>query len=210
MIMQDWTQSGAGRAADTDAQRDPAGTVPDPPRHPPAADDSADWDELTPVETSQVSPPADVLVAGAPLAESSPRPGQTAPGAAAAGPTSGALSFEQSPGGSSSSGTPIGAGTATEPGRGSGGGVLDSGAADGFHARWRDVQFGFVDDPREAVRQADRLADEVLGAVADALAARKRALEERVSTERDATQDTERLRHIVRAYREFVDRLLTT
>jgi hypothetical protein len=50
----------------------------------------------------------------------------------------------------------------------------------------------------------------VLSAYADALGARKRALEDRWQAQRDAPQDTERLRLIVRAYREFVDRLLTT
>src|SRR5919197_491963 len=74
MIMQEWSQPGAGRATDPEPERDPARTVPDRPE-PPDSEESADWDELTPVGTGQVTPPADVLVAGAPLAEPGLRPG---------------------------------------------------------------------------------------------------------------------------------------
>jgi len=200
--MQDWPQPGPGRAAGTEAERDPAGTVPDPPDRLSAADDSADWDELTPAETGQVPPPADVLVVGRPIGAPPP-----------SGPPYGGRPAERpatpSP---ERSAEPAGAPAAPpEPAHGGGGEtIIESGAADGFHARWRDVQFGFVDDPGEAVRQADEMADEVVRSFTDALAARKRALEDDWRSQRDAPPDTERLRLIVRAYRQFVDRLLTT
>jgi hypothetical protein len=39
---------------------------------------------------------------------------------------------------------------------------LPPGARSKFAARWRDVQSGFVDDPRDAVDDADRLVQEVM------------------------------------------------
>jgi hypothetical protein len=39
---------------------------------------------------------------------------------------------------------------------------LPPGARSQFAARWRDVQSGFVDDPRRAVEDADRLVQEVM------------------------------------------------
>jgi hypothetical protein len=213
MIMQDWPQPGAGRAADT--ERDPAGTIPDPPDRadpadrsdPPAAaeDDSAEWDELTPAGTGHVTPPADVLVAGRPVGTPPPPGGPPYAGRPAERPVT--PSTEPA----AAAATPAAeAAAAPEPAHGGGETVIESGTADGFHARWRDVQFGFVDDPRAAVRQADELADKVVRSFTDALDAHKRALEDRWRSQRDAPPDTERLRLIVRAYREFVDRLLTT
>ncbi|MFI0352196.1 hypothetical protein [Actinomadura sp. 9N407] len=88
--------------------------------------------------------------------------------------------------------------------------LLDGPVADGFNERWREVQSGFVDDPREAVRRADELASEVVNAVGQALAARKRTLADRLDTGGDgASPDTERLRLALRDYRDFVDRTLT-
>jgi hypothetical protein len=101
-------------------------------------------------------------------------------------------------------------GAGAERAHGGGESILDSRSADEFHARWRDVQFGFVDDPGTSVRQADELADEVLSAFADALTTRRRELAERWRAQGAVPPDTERLRLVVQAYREFVDRLLTT
>jgi hypothetical protein len=88
--------------------------------------------------------------------------------------------------------------------------VLESAAADRFQERWRDVQFGFVDDPQNAVHEAEEFATEVLDAFTSALSSRKRSLDDRWRTDQGELSDTERLRLVVRAYREFVDRLLTT
>ncbi len=214
--MQDWSQPGAGRAADTEAERDPAGTVPDPPDRPDppdpaaAAEDSTEWDELTPAGTGQVTPPADVLVAGRPIGTPPPPGGPPYAGGPAERPVTPPVTptLATTPT-AETAGATSRAAPAPEPAQS--GTVIESGAADGFHARWRDVQFGFVDDPRTAVRQADELADEVVRAFTEALGARRRALEDRWRSQGDAPPgDTERLRLIVRAYRELVDRLLTT
>jgi hypothetical protein len=229
--MQDWSHPGAGLSTEGEAeQRDPADAGPDRPEQAPAVDEPADWDELTPAGTARLTPPADVLVAGAPATE----PGRPAAGAQPQPPGAqpqppGAQPSGAQPGGSQLSDSRLSGGQAAtahptqltdrpapdaggtaEMNRRGGATVLDSGAADGFQARWRDVQYGFVDDPRGAVRQADDLADEVLGAFTDALTAHKRALEERWRTQQATQQDTERLRLLIRAYREFVDRLLIT
>ncbi|HEX6472382.1 MAG TPA: hypothetical protein VF069_25035 [Streptosporangiaceae bacterium] len=245
--MQDWSHPGPGRAAGSEAEeREQADAGPDRPEPVPPADEPADWDELTPAGTARLTPPADVLVAGAPLAEPGRPAGATPAGAQPGGaqPSGAQPSGAQPSGGSPApaqagaaaqssgsqlsgshlSGSQAGAARPTQltdrPGPDAGGlaettrrggaAILDSGAADGFQARWRDVQYGFVDDPRGAVRQADDLADEVLSAFTDALTAHKRALEERWRTQQATQQDTERLRLLIRAYREFVDRLLTT
>ncbi|HEX2316131.1 MAG TPA: hypothetical protein VHJ17_20485 [Thermomonospora sp.] len=81
---------------------------------------------------------------------------------------------------------------------------MDPGAVPGLRERWREVQAGFVDDPREAVRRADALAEEVLTALKEQLHQRKRELDAAHGDE----GDTERLRRALRDYRDFFDRLL--
>jgi hypothetical protein len=88
--------------------------------------------------------------------------------------------------------------------------VLESAAADQFQERWRDIQFGFVDDPQNSAQRAGDLAAEVLDAFIAALSTRKRSLDDERRTEPGEPADTERLRLAVRSYREFVDRLLNT
>ncbi|GAA1519115.1 hypothetical protein GCM10009677_60560 [Sphaerisporangium rubeum] len=78
-----------------------------------------------------------------------------------------------------------------------------AGTGDGvdFRQRWREVQASFVDDPRDAVRQADELVDEVF----DRVVKRKQELTDRW---KDADQgDTERLRVTLREYRSLLDDL---
>jgi hypothetical protein len=73
-----------------------------------------------------------------------------------------------------------------------------------FRQRWRDLQAGFVDDPRQAVRAADDLAREVL----DTLAAKivdKRDVEGWTAGDGSRTED---LRMSLRQHRTLVDRLL--
>lgn len=184
--MENWSQPGAGR--------DLSDTVPDPrpTEEPVAQDDQAEWDELSPSDSGRVTPPHDVLVAGAPLAQPANEPVEEPAAAAVAAP--------DPPTATASPGPP-------EAGHGGGSTVLASDAADRFQERWRDVQFSFVDDPRIAAQRADELAAEVLSAFTDALGTRKRSLDGR---RHDGEPDTERLRLAVRAYREFVDKLLNT
>ncbi len=87
--------------------------------------------------------------------------------------------------------------------------ILDPLDADRFQQRWHDIQAGFVDDPRDALRRADRLATEMVDVVDEALDTRKQRLDEGWQSESDEPADTERLRVALRGYREFVNRILT-
>lgn len=78
---------------------------------------------------------------------------------------------------------------------------------DEFEARWRDVQTGFVDEPRGAVDRADALVGDVVEAVTAGFSARRSELEQRWAAEGEEAA-TENLRQALRAYREFFDRLL--
>jgi hypothetical protein len=75
--------------------------------------------------------------------------------------------------------------------------------ADGVRNRFLDIQAGFVDEPRQAVEEAGRLAEELAQQVIDALQAQRGQLEVPV-----ADASTEDLRLALRSYRQFVDRLL--
>jgi hypothetical protein len=228
--MQDWSQPSTQRATDDAADRDPAQAeadpalpdpalpdpaLPDPPGASPS-DDPADWDELTPASTGPVPvlPPNDVLVAGSPLATPTEPPPYESAGTATdtAADTSRAITDE--PAGL----TAEPSGPADEPRRRAGesrrragessGAVIDAATTERFQTRWHDVQFGFVDDPQEAIQQAGELATDVLTAFTEAINARKNELDDWRGP--GGQPDTERLRLAVRAYREFVDRLLGT
>jgi hypothetical protein len=75
-----------------------------------------------------------------------------------------------------------------------------------LHARWREIQAMFVDEPRGAVNQADALVTEVVDAVTSGFASRKAGLEQRWGTGGEAA--TEELRQALHAYRAFFQRLL--
>ena len=75
--------------------------------------------------------------------------------------------------------------------------LLGGGDAGPFEARWHKVKAGFVDDPRDSVRQADSLCEEAVRALTAALDEQRRSLEQR--SQGDGA-DTERLRIALRAY----------
>ena len=79
--------------------------------------------------------------------------------------------------------------------------------ATGLHERWTAVQTGFVDEPREAVQQADILVAETIRRLAETFAREKASLEEEWSRGGDIS--TEDLRQALRRYRSFFDRLLS-
>jgi hypothetical protein len=69
--------------------------------------------------------------------------------------------------------------------------------------RFLDIQAGFVDEPRQAVEAAGRFVDDLVQQVIDALQGQRGQL-----TGATAEESTEELRLALRAYRQFVDRLL--
>jgi ABC-type transporter Mla subunit MlaD len=69
----------------------------------------------------------------------------------------------------------------------------------------RQIQLAFIDDPRKAALDADRLASELLQASADELAQRRKELAAEPAD--GAAPDTENLRQTVQRYRAFVDAL---
>jgi hypothetical protein len=75
--------------------------------------------------------------------------------------------------------------------------------ADGIRSRFLDIQAGFVDEPRQAVEEAGRFVDELLQQVADVLRTQRAQLTG--ATDEGSTED---LRLALRAYRQFVDRIL--
>ena len=79
-------------------------------------------------------------------------------------------------------------------------GSLDAGD---IRSRFLDIQGGFIDEPRQAVEEAGRFVDDLVRQVADALQQQRGQLGG--ATAEGSTED---LRLALRAYRQFVDRLL--
>jgi len=69
------------------------------------------------------------------------------------------------------------------------------------------VQIGFVDDPRQAVRQADELVAQVMKSLAETFSSERASLEEQL--EQTDSASTENLRVALRRYRSFFQRLLS-
>ncbi|GHF70221.1 hypothetical protein GCM10010218_59460 [Streptomyces mashuensis] len=78
----------------------------------------------------------------------------------------------------------------------------------GFRDRWQDIQIRFVDDPREAVHEADALVADVMQTLAATFSQHKKDLEAQWSQGEQI--DTEELRGALRRYRSFFNRLLST
>jgi hypothetical protein len=80
--------------------------------------------------------------------------------------------------------------------------------AEGFRARWTDVQTGFVDEPRRAVEQADALVAELMQHLASTFADERGRLERQ--WDRGDDVPTDHLRDAFQRYRSFFERLLAT
>jgi hypothetical protein len=75
-----------------------------------------------------------------------------------------------------------------------------------FRSGWQEVQTRFVDDPKAAVRDADRLVGDVTRSLTATFSERKQELEN--AWQQGSTVETEDLRQALRRYRSFFDRLL--
>ncbi|TDU83187.1 hypothetical protein EV138_5649 [Kribbella voronezhensis] len=75
-----------------------------------------------------------------------------------------------------------------------------------FRARWDVIQQGFVDDPRSAVTDADKLVGDVLQRLSNTFDKQHQSLEGQWA---DGEPSTEDLRGALQRYRAFFDRLLT-
>ena len=76
-----------------------------------------------------------------------------------------------------------------------------------FRARWDAIQVGFVDEPRQAVRQADSLVAGAMKRLAEMFAAERAKLEGQWDRGDDVS--TEDLRLALRRYRSFFGRFLS-
>jgi hypothetical protein len=76
-----------------------------------------------------------------------------------------------------------------------------------FRARWDQVQTSFVDEPRQAVEQADSLVANVVKRIAEQFSTARAQLEKQWDSGDHVS--TEDLRQALRRYRSFFDRLLT-
>jgi hypothetical protein len=88
---------------------------------------------------------------------------------------------------------------ATEP-------LFDDGDLDRYRSRWMDVQGSFVDEPQDAVRQADELVAELMQTLASQFSESRSRLEQQWSSNEDVS--TEDLRQALMRYRSFFERLL--
>ena len=79
--------------------------------------------------------------------------------------------------------------------------------ADMFRNKWRDVQTEFVDQPREAVEQADRLVADLMQRLAAQFSETRAKLEQQWDGQEDVS--TEDLRVAMTSYRSFFERLLS-
>jgi hypothetical protein len=162
-----------------------ADAAPDGPRgettvtDPGEARDEPDATSPADAEATGITPTPVPVPAAAPPADTPAPEGLPEPGA-----TAGAPAATDAPAGTSASLV----------------GTLD---ADGIRSRFLDIQAGFVDEPRQAVEEAGRFVDDLLRQVADAL--REQRAQLAGATDEGSTED---LRLALRAYRQFVDRIL--
>jgi hypothetical protein len=86
-------------------------------------------------------------------------------------------------------------------------GLFEADRASELRSKWSDIQGRFVDDPREAVKAADALVDEVIRDLSSLFSSERSGLESQWG--RDQKVSTEDLRMALRRYRSFFERLLS-
>ena len=85
--------------------------------------------------------------------------------------------------------------------------LFPSGELEQLRGRWKEVQTGFVDEPRKAVEQADALVASAMKRLAEVFAEERSKLEKQ--WDRGDSVSTEDLRVALQRYRSFFDRLLS-
>lgn len=83
--------------------------------------------------------------------------------------------------------------------------LLSDEAQQDFLSRWAEIQSGFVEDPAESVRDADRLLDEIAATLLGSFQARRTDL---AVDWQQGSPGTEQLRLALRRYRDFVGVIL--
>ena len=86
--------------------------------------------------------------------------------------------------------------------------LLPASEAERYDEQWRKVQASFVDQPRQAVEDADGLVADLMQRLATEFTETRTSLEEQ--WERSEDVSTEELRVAMTRYRSFFERLLTT
>ena len=85
--------------------------------------------------------------------------------------------------------------------------LFSRGDLDEFRARWREIQGGFVDEPRHAVEDANQLVESIIQRLTAVFSSERGKLESQWREGKDVS--TEDLRQALRRYRSFFDRLLS-
>ena len=85
--------------------------------------------------------------------------------------------------------------------------LFPEGELDGLRDRWREIQTGFVDEPRKAVEQADGFVASAMKRLAEVFAQERSQLEQQ--WDRGDSVSTEDLRVALQRYRTFFHRLLS-
>jgi hypothetical protein len=85
--------------------------------------------------------------------------------------------------------------------------LFDDSVDHDFRNRWREIQTGFVDEPRHAVEQADGLVAELMQRLAQSFSEQRNNLEHQWDASDKVS--TEELRIALTRYRSFFERLLS-
>jgi hypothetical protein len=85
--------------------------------------------------------------------------------------------------------------------------LLPADQSEQFTARWREIQTSFVDQPRDAVAEADSLVANLMQQLAAGFSNERERLE--AQWDRGDDVSTEDLRVALTRYRSFFDRLLS-
>jgi hypothetical protein len=84
--------------------------------------------------------------------------------------------------------------------------LFDEDQLNGYRGRWKEIQAGFVDEPREAVEQADGLVADLVRQLTAGFSEARSTLESQWAEGEEAS--TEDLRMALMRYRAFFKRLL--